>query len=100
MLTKSDLSQIRKILREEVENEVRASKDELQADISMARMRVQNSVDELKDRIKNLEIKVTKMHKELKEEIKIVSHVLDKENIKTLKRVEKIEHHPGFAPLE
>ena len=100
MLTKTDLSQIRKVVREEVENEVKAAKDELQADISMARMRVQNDIGELKDRTKNLEIKMTKMHRELKEEIKLVSHVLDKENMKTLKRVEKIEHHLGFAPLE
>lgn len=97
MLTKSDLSEIRKIIREEVENELNAAKDELQADISMSRMRIQNDINELTDRIKNLEIRVTKMHTELKTEIKMVSHFLDKENMETIKRVEKIEDHLGIV---
>lgn len=104
MLTKTDLSEIRKIIREEVENETQAIKNELQADITMSRMRVQSDINELKDRIKNIEIrfaklenKVTKMHKDLKNEIKMVVHYLDKENLKTLKRVEKIEDHLGLT---
>lgn len=97
MLTKSDVTQIRNVIREELENEVRALKDELQADITMSRMRLQEDIGELKDRIKNLELRVTKMHKELKEEIKLVSLVLDKDNMKTQKRVERIEDHLGLA---
>ena len=111
MLTKADLSEIRKIVREEVENETQAIKNELQGDITMSRMRVQNDISELKDRIKNLDIRmtrlengveklenrVTKMHKDLKNEIKMVVDFLDKENIKTLKRVEKIEDHLGLT---
>ena len=104
MLTKADLSEIRKIVREEVENETQAIKNELQGDITMSRMRVQNDINELKDRIKNIEIRLTKldnrvakMHKDLKNEIKMVVHYLDKENIKTLKRVEKIEDHLGLT---
>ncbi|MBI4079270.1 MAG: hypothetical protein HY429_03155 [Candidatus Levybacteria bacterium] len=97
MLTKSDLTEIRKVIREEVENEAQAIKDALGADITMSRMRIQSEINELKDRIKNLELRVTKMHKELKEEIKTVSHVLDKDNMKTLKRVEKLEDHLGLA---
>jgi hypothetical protein len=93
MLTKEDFDQIRKIIREEVENESQSIKDELGAEITLSRIRIQKDVEELKDRIKNLEIRVTKMHKELKEEIKMVTHFLDKENIKTLKRVKKIEDH-------
>src|SRR3989344_8820144 len=100
MLTKSDLSQIRKVIREEVENEVRTTRTELQADITMARMRLQSEIQELKDRIKNLEIRITKMHRELKEEIKIVSHVLDKENLRTIKKVEKIEEHLGLSSTQ
>ena len=73
MLTKSDLSQIRKVVREEVENEAQSIKDELGAGITTSRMRIQTEINELKDRIKNLEIRVSKMHKELKKEIKMVS---------------------------
>ena len=104
MLTKTDLNQIRAIVREEVENEVKTVKQELGADIIMARIRVQNDVEELKNRIKNVEIrltgletKMTKMHKELKNEIKMVVEFLDKENAKTAKRVIRIESHLGLS---
>ena len=93
MLTKNDLEQIRIVFREEIENEAQSIKDELGADISSSKLRIQEDLDELKDRIKNIEIRMTKMHKELKEELKTVSHVLDKENMRTRKRVEQIEEH-------
>lgn len=96
MLTKSDFLEIRKIIREEIENESKSIKDELGADINLTRIRLQNDIEELKDRIKNLEIRVTKMHKELKEEIKLTAHVLDKDNMKTLKRVRIIETKLGI----
>ncbi len=98
MLTKSDVSEIRKVIREEVGNETQAIKEELQADINMSRMRVQSDIQELKDRIKNLEIRIAKMHKDLRNEIKFVSHILDKENMATLKRVKRIEEHLQISP--
>lgn len=98
MLTKSDISEIRKVIREEVGNETQAIKEELQADINMSRMRVQSDIQELRDRIKNLEIRVAKMHKDLRNEIKFVSHILDKENMATLKRVKRIEEHLRISP--
>jgi chromosome segregation ATPase len=97
MLTEEDLKSIRKIIREEVENEVSAAKDELQADINHSQLRIRGEIDELKDRIKNLEIRVTKMHAELKEEMKTIANILDKDNMKTLKRVQEIEEHIGLA---
>lgn len=96
MLTKSDFLEIRKIIREEIENESKSIKDELGADINLTRIRLQNDIEELKDRIKNLEIRVTKIHKELKEEIKLIAHLLDKDNMKTLKRVRIIETKLGI----
>lgn len=96
MLAKSDLSQIRNVVREEVGNETQAVKDELQSDITMARIRVQNDVRELKDRVKNLEIRIGCVHKDLKKEIKMVTSFLDKENVKTVKRVERVEEHLGL----
>jgi len=105
MLTKKDLDQLRKslqddtrkIIREEVENEAQAIKDELGAEITSSRMRVQNDIEEVKDRVKNVEIRVTKMHKDLKAEIKMVSHMLDKDNIQTAKKVKQIEQHLGIS---
>ncbi len=108
MLTKNDLEQIRKIIRadvreivrEEVDNETQAIKEELQADITHAQMRIRSDIDELKNRIKNLEIRVTKMHRELKEEIKLVANFLDRENVATNKRVKWIEDHLQIPPVQ
>lgn len=96
MLTKNDLSQIRKVVREEVGNETQAVRDELQSDITMSRIEIQNEARGVKDRLKNVEIRVTKMHKDLKKGIKQVTNFLDKENIKTRKRVDRVEEHLGL----
>lgn len=72
MLTKTDLSQIRKVVREEVENEAQSIKDELRSEIKMSMIRTHSEIKELKDKIKNLEIRITRMHDELKKEIRIV----------------------------
>ena len=98
MLTKTDLLQITKavkeVVREEVGNEAQSIKDGLIQELTMSRMRVQTDIRDLGDRIKNLEVRVTKMHKDLKSEIKTVVNFLDRENLKTLKRV---EDHLGFS---
>lgn len=52
----------------------------------------------LENRVEKLENRVTKMHRDLKKGIKMVLDFLDKEKIKTLKRVEKIEDHLGLTP--
>ncbi|MBI2268656.1 MAG: hypothetical protein HYU80_04455 [Candidatus Blackburnbacteria bacterium] len=93
MLTKNDFDQIRGIIREEVENEVQASRDSLDSTIREARVRIQTDVRDQADRIKNLEIRITGNHKELKKEIRQVADFLDKENLKTQKRVSRIEDH-------
>ena len=97
MLTQQDISKIRKVVNEEVENEISVAKDEIQSDITMSKITIQNDISNLKDRTNNIEIKVTKMHRELKEEIKFVSHILDRDNMKTSKQVKRIEEHLGFT---
>ena len=62
MLTTADLSQIRKVIREEVENETKTLKRELRSDILISRMRIQNDIDDLVNRMKNLEIQVRKLN--------------------------------------
>lgn len=102
MLTKSDFSAIEKlvrgVVREEVENESQAIKDDLGGEISMSRMRLEEGIDQVKNRVKNVEIRVGNMHKDLRKEIKLVSNVLDKQTMRTIKRVDKIEQHLGFSP--
>lgn len=61
MLTKADLKEIRKIVREEVETESQNIKDEIQADIKMSLVRISGELNQIKDRLKNLEIKVNKI---------------------------------------
>ncbi|OGM20375.1 hypothetical protein A2714_00890 [Candidatus Woesebacteria bacterium RIFCSPHIGHO2_01_FULL_38_9] len=61
MLTKTDLKEIRKIIREEVEVESQNIKDELQADMKMNLIRTLSEIREVKDRLKNVEIKINKV---------------------------------------
>lgn len=98
MLTSDDIKKIRNVIREEVENEVTASKNELSADVAMSGMRVRKDIIELKDRIKSLEIRTSKNHRDVKKEIKIVVDFLDRENVHTQKRVDRIEEHLHLPP--
>ncbi|MBI2036520.1 hypothetical protein HYT17_02735 [Candidatus Microgenomates bacterium] len=98
MLTKTDLSQIRKIIREEVENEAQSIKDELRSEIKMSMIRTHSEIKDLKDKVKNLEIRITRMHNELKKEIRIVADFLDRDHLRLQKRVQIIEHHIGISP--
>lgn len=57
MLTIKDLSQIRKVVREEVEAEVKDSTRNLEGEIRLSRMRIQGGINEIDDRMKNVEIR-------------------------------------------
>ena len=95
MLTKTDLSQIRKVVREEVESETEPLKKELSMDVKMAQMRIQGDIRGLQDRTKNVEIEVRKLSKGLK----LTSGFLDRDQLKTKSRVERIEDHLKLPPL-
>ena len=96
MLTKSDLKEFRKIVREEVESESQNLKLELQGDIKISQMRILNEIGELKNRLKNLEIKVDKIQKDLK----IVVSFFDKEELRLQKRITRMEEHLRLPPLQ
>jgi len=89
MLTKGDFSQIKKIVREEVEAEGENIRTEVMGEIKLAGMRTTTELREVNNRLKNLEISTRKIQKDLKQ----TSNFLDKENLKVVKRVEKIEDH-------
>ncbi|OGY11613.1 MAG: hypothetical protein A3A58_03390 [Candidatus Blackburnbacteria bacterium RIFCSPLOWO2_01_FULL_41_27] len=113
VLTKSDLDQIRKVVREEVEVEVTTATRNLQIQILQSRIEARTDNKELKEhaktteilargserRLTKLEAKIDKNHKEIKEEIKQVSDFLDKENLKAVKRVKRVEEHLSLPPL-
>lgn len=97
MLTKSDLSQIkkliqeetRKIVREEVEVELDDFKSSLTAELKLTRMRIEGEIGQLSNRVKNLEIASRRIEKKLDKAIDF----LDRDIMNTLKRVERIETH-------
>jgi|SRR3989344_580175 len=72
MLTKEDLKAIqkliqqetRKIIREEVEAEVKNASNELGSDLRMARMEIQSDIRELSTRTKNVEIALNRVEKD------------------------------------
>ena len=104
MITNDDLVRIRKVIREEVTTEVKDSTRTLDHEIRMSRMQIQQDIGELDDRVKNVEIridgldkKLDKVHKSLKKEIKYTAHILDKENMRTLSRVKRVEEHIGLS---
>lgn len=63
MLTKTDLEQIKKVVREEIEAEGELIKDELSNDIRTSRMEVVGEIREQDDRLKNIEIDIRKIKK-------------------------------------
>jgi seryl-tRNA synthetase len=65
MLTKTDFAQIRKIIREEIENESTSVKEELGAEIKLSRIELQREVKTVAERVKNLEIAVRKIQKDI-----------------------------------
>ena len=93
MLSNDDLKKIRAVVREEVEEEV----DSLKTELSMSDIRTRAEIDEVKGGVKDLKIQMKKMHKDLRGEVKYVGHILDKDNIKTLQRVKRIEPHLGSS---
>ena len=93
MLNKTDLSQIKKIVREEVEAEGENIRSEINSEIKLAGMRTTTELQEVNTRLKNLEITTRKIQKDLAK----TSDFLDRENLRTVKRVRIIEKHLGIS---
>lgn len=91
MLTKTDLSQIRKIIREEVEAEVKDSTQTLGTTIRESRMKVQYDINQLDDRIKNVEIRLDNSDKNTQTVVSQLDKISGKINSmeKDMKNVKK-----------
>lgn len=113
MLTKDDLEQIRKVIRNEVNAEVKDSTRTLDGQIRISRMQIQQNISELDDRMKNVEIRLDSVQKDVsglkkdlsdvKKRVKKIEKTTDimvkffgEEDVKFHKRVTKIEQHLGF----
>lgn len=103
MLTKNDLNQIRKVIRQEVKVEVKDSTQTLGSQIRISRMQVQANIGELDDRMKNVEIRLDDVGSQVKKTQKDVSQIkrnqdtmldlLDKEQMQQRKRITRLEEH-------
>jgi len=117
MLTKVDLNKIRKVVREEVETEVKDSTRTIDNQIRLSRMQVQNEINELDDRMKNVEIRIELVGKDVKDvkkevgdvkkrtrkiekTVDLTAQLLDKDIVKTIKRVRRIEEHLGLSTTQ
>jgi len=113
MLTKNDLDQIRKVIRQEVKVEVKDSTHTLESQIRLSRMQLQANMGELDDRIKNVEIRqedtvniVNNIQKGIDGLSKKVSKIqktqgsmldmLDGEQMQQRKRIVRLEQHVGL----
>ncbi len=106
MLTKNDLNQIRKVIRQEVKVEVKDSTQTLGSQIRISRMQVQANIGELDDRMKNVEIRLDDVGSQVKKTQKDVSQIkrnqdvmldlLDKEQMQQRKRIIRLEEHAGL----
>ena len=93
MLTKTDLQQIQKLMREEIEVEAQRTRDELQAEIKLSRMEINTALGKIEDRLKSVEVKFSKIQKD----IDVIISYFDRENISFGKRITRIEHHLQLA---
>jgi len=75
MLTKSDLDQIRKAVREEVTSEVKEFNRDLQSDIKLLRMELSLRLDKIENKLKDLEIRTTRVEDTLVKLVRDVSKV-------------------------
>lgn len=96
MLTKTDLSQIRKVVREEVESESKSLSEDLQGEIKLARIKIQNDIYTLANRVKNLELVTSKVQKD----IKSIVRFFDKEYLQVRKRIKQIEDHLHLSAIQ
>jgi hypothetical protein len=111
MLTKNDLKEIRKVIREEVEAEVKDSTSNIEGTVRLSALNIRNDVDGLDDRLKNVGVRTDRVLKDmktivfdalkpvkkdlnyLKKTINIAVRRFDEADVKMDKRVRKIEDH-------
>lgn len=107
MLSNDDLSKIKKIIREEVGNEVKNASQTLESQIRLSRMQIQNDIASLEDRVKNLEVRTSSVESKavsiekklgkVQKTLDIAIRMFDEADIKLHKRVKKIEEHLGLT---
>ncbi|MBP9719248.1 MAG: hypothetical protein KBD46_02170 [Candidatus Levybacteria bacterium] len=101
MFTKSEIRQLQSVIQSEtrqIVEEVLGSKENRSIIREESQSVIEEALAPIKKDLKKLDTNMKKVHKDLKKEIKYVSYILDKQNMRTIKRVETIEDHLGFPP--
>jgi len=111
MLTKQDLIQLGKVVREEIVAEARNIREELQAEIKFARMESINEINRLGDRIKNLDVRLSQFQRDsekglkriesnisrLRKDLNAFTMSFDRDRANLQKRIMILESHAGIA---
>lgn len=108
MLTKTDLQQIRGVVREEVEAEVKNAKSDLEHQIFRVEIRNSSELSEIHDRLKNLEVGQSRLEKSfvrlekgqmrIQKDVTYTRNFLDHRDILNEKRIAKIEAKLQIEP--
>jgi predicted nucleic acid-binding Zn-ribbon protein len=100
MIDSKDLKLFEKTMRKIVREEVKAESENLEAKINselkLFRMRLQNEMLDLTDNIKTLQVKINKLDlqiSKLRKDMQKTSDFLDRDNLRTLGRVKRMEEH-------
>lgn len=107
MLTKTDFDQlgklVRKVVREEVEAELKNTRDSFEHEIRTANLHLRNAMREQGDRIKNMEVRLLSVENEIKKarkdirklqkDVSVAIDFFNVEDTRLEKRVRKIEDH-------
>lgn len=109
MLTKQDLSQIKKVVRDEVTLEAKDTRTSLRSEIKLSRMEIQSDLNDLTDKAKDIDQRLTETQKDVsitKKDVKKIDKKLDfvikffdKKHVALEKRTERIETHLNIQPL-
>lgn len=86
MLTKSDLQQIRGVVREEVESEVGNLKQEFRSDLNFTKVDIIDRVRNVESRVKSAEIAIKREIKKVRGALEGMDKFLDKELMADRKR--------------
>ena len=95
MLTKTDLSKIKKVVRDEVVSESENSNLNLRAEIKLTRMQIQNDLKVLAGRVKDLQ----QQSKETDKKVDKVIDFFDHKHLSLNRRVARVETHLHLPPL-
>lgn len=99
MLTKQDLNQIKKVVRDEIVSEAKNTKSSLRSEMKLSRMEIQDDLHDLTDRIINFEQQTGKNFKSVNKKLDKVIDYFDLKELSLEKRTRRLETHLNLPIL-